>query len=289
MFNRLLLILLAALALAGCSAPPAEVKPALWLVEGPKGEKAWLFGTIHALPEPVSWKSAKVGEAMQGADLLVLEVAAILSSERTEESFARLAQSPNLPRLVDRVPADLRDELARELHDSGHRAGDLDHYETWAAVLMFQQAAGERAEAHAENGIDRAVAKAWKGRIDELEGAATQFRIFDNLPEPQQRALLYATLREGPDLPQKLEKLQKAWAGGDVDQIAWFTDEDFAGQPELRDALLTRRNLLWLQRLEALMDGGAKPFVAVGAAHLAGNDGLPALLAMEGYKVTRLQ
>ena len=288
MFNRLIAALLLAFLLAGCS-KPAEVRPALWQVEGPKGEKAWLFGTIHALPEPVVWKSAKVEAAMMGANLLVLEVASILSSSKTEEAFASMAQSPNLPPLASRVPADLRDELTTELRTSGYRSGDIDYYETWAAMLMLQQAGSSRTKADSANGIDRALAKDWNGQTDEFEGAAAQFRIFDGLPEPLQRAMLAATLRDAPMVPARTKQLQQAWMKGDLDTIARAVDQDFAGQPELRAALLTNRNDAWLKHLEALLAAGVRPFVAVGAAHLAGKDGLPAMLTAKGYKLTRLQ
>jgi uncharacterized protein len=287
-FSRLIAALLLSLLLAGCS-KPAEVRPALWQVEGPKGEKAWLFGTIHALPEPVVWKSAKVEAAMKGANLLVLEVASILSTSKTEAAFASMAQSPGLPPLVQRVPADLRDELTRELRSSGYRSGDIDYYETWAAMLMLQQAGSSRTKADSANGIDRALAKDWNGQVDEFEGAAAQFRIFDTLPEPLQRALLAATLRDAPKLDARTKELQQAWLKGDLDFIARSVDQDFAGQPELRAALLTKRNEDWLKHLEALLDAGGRPFIAVGAAHLAGKDGLPAMLEAKGYKVTRLQ
>ncbi|MCG6121031.1 MAG: TraB/GumN family protein, partial [Blastomonas sp.] len=38
-----------------------------------------------------------------------------------------------------------------------------------------------------------------------------------------------------------------------------------------------------------MMRLGARPFVAVGAAHLAGPDSVQALLEARGYTVTRLQ
>lgn len=288
MFNKLIFALLTALLLTGC-ARPAEVHPALWQVEGPKGEKAWLFGTIHALPDPVKWKSPKVETAMKGADVLVLEVAAILSTTRTEEAFNALSQSPGLPPLADRVPADLRDELATELRSSTYRAGEVDFLETWAAMLVLQQSASSRAKADGENGIDRAIAKDWNGRVEEFEGAAAQFRIFDTLPEPLQRVLLASMLRDAPQLAERTARLSQAWAKGDLDTIAAGIDQEFAGQPELRAALLTNRNNAWLAQLDALLSRGSRPFIAVGAAHLAGKDGLPALLAARGYKVTRLQ
>jgi uncharacterized protein len=38
-----------------------------------------------------------------------------------------------------------------------------------------------------------------------------------------------------------------------------------------------------------MIDRGEKPFVAVGAGHLAGKGGVPALLSTNGYVVERVQ
>ena len=288
MFNRVFLAFLLILGLAGC-ARPEEVRPGFWLVEGPKGDKAWLLGTIHALPRPVDWRSAKIDAALNEANLLVLEVADINDDSKTARAFADLSKSPGLPPLSQRVPDDLRTELSDELQQGGLKAGSLDPYETWAAALMLQNAISSNSENDTGNGIDRAVAKAWKGPVTELEGAASQLAIFDRLPEAQQRALLSAVLTEGPGRKEQLRTLQIAWTRGDMDLIARTTDEDFGKQPALREALLLGRNRAWTAKVEALLAQGTRPFIAVGAAHLAGKDGIPALLAARGWKVTRLQ
>lgn len=288
MSNRLVAALLALLALTSCARAP-EVHPALWLVEGPKGEKAWLFGTIHALPEPVEWRSAKVDAALKGADRLVLEVADITDDAKTAKAFADLAQSPGLPPLDARVQPDLRDDLSEDLKAGGMQPGSLDPYETWAAALMLQNAAAAVSAVESSNGIDRAIALAWQGPIEEFEGARNQLAIFDALPEAAQRALLDAVLIEADGREMQIHDLQQAWARGDMTLIARVTDEDFAKAPVLREALLVGRNRAWVSKLEAMLTAGARPFVAVGAAHLAGTDGLPALLSARGWKVTRLQ
>jgi uncharacterized protein YbaP (TraB family) len=286
-FNRLILAALALL-LGACSRP-AEVQPALWLAEGPQGQTAWLFGTIHALPAPVTWRSAKVDAALKQADLLVLEVADIANDAGTAKAFAALAQSPGLPPLAQRIEPHLRDELAAELQDGGIAPAQLDPYETWAAALMLQQADNAAGADDAANGIDRALAKAWSGPVAEFEGAAAQLAIFDRLPEPQQRALLNAVIRDAPNRKRESMALISAWMRGDMDFIARTTAEDFLKHPELREALLTGRNRAWVVQLDAILAKGARPFVAVGAAHLAGSDSLPAMLSARGWKVTRLQ
>jgi len=53
--------------------------------------------------------------------------------------------------------------------------------------------------------------------------------------------------------------------------------------------LLTARNRAWLPKIEQLLQSHEDPFVAVGAGHMLGEEGLPALLAERGYTVRRIQ
>ncbi|MBL0021251.1 MAG: TraB/GumN family protein [Sphingomonadales bacterium] len=59
--------------------------------------------------------------------------------------------------------------------------------------------------------------------------------------------------------------------------------------PGSRIALLERRNQIWTNQIATMIDKGERPFVAVGAAHLAGKGGVQALLETKGYKVIRIQ
>lgn len=285
---RLLLALLAALALAGCG-PAAKVRPALWEVESPQGGKAWLFGTIHALPDQVDWRSDKVAAALAGSNRLVLEVAQINDDTAIAKTFASLAQGSAQPPLAERLPPNLRGALQRELAADAIPPTSLDRYDTWAAALMIEQAESRLDRQDSANGIDRALAASYPGRVEEFEGAAAQLAIFDRLPETQQRALLGAVLTQGADRVAKALALSEAWAKGDMAAIAQATDADFAADPALREALLVGRNRAWCDRLAAMLVQGAQPFVAVGAAHMAGADGLPAMLAARGWKVRRVQ
>lgn len=283
LFGFLLILLLAA------CARPAEVRPALWQVEGPHGEKAWLFGTIHSLPEAVDWRSTAIEKALGQSDRLILEVAAIADDSQTAEIFSKLAQGAPHPPLEQRVAPDMVDDLASEMQRDGLGRGELDRYDTWAAAIMISQAQSQVDGESSANGIDRALAQGYRGPVGELEGAATQLAIFDALPEDQQRAMLGAVLHGSLGRRNAARRLEAAWAQGDLATLDRAINGEMFPDPALRNALLVNRNRDWVTKIEAMLGNGARPFVAVGAGHLVGSDGLPAMLQARGYKVTRLQ
>lgn len=277
------------LLLAGCSSPEA-VRPALWQIDGTNGERGWLFGTIHALPAPVNIHGPVFDQAFAQSNRLVMEVAAIDDDKVTAQTFARLARTPGQPPLEQRVPAQLRSGLATLLKDHGLTAAGFAELETWAAALTLNQALQAELGSDSGNGIDRALLQQRGGKpVSELEGAAGQLAIFDRLSEADQRDLLAEVVRSAGESAAELRSLEAAWKRGDMPALAAMTNQGLLADPELREALLTGRNRDWTGQLSAMLAGGNRPFVAVGAMHLAGDSGLPALLAARGYKVTRLQ
>lgn len=285
---RRLIGALAILLLAACAPEPQPAKPALWRVEGAGGEWGYLFGTIHSLKRPALWQSGKVGPALAQSDRIVVEVAKLSDQAGLSKTFAALSKTPGLPPLSARVEPALRPRLEEAMQKVGARESNFTDVETWAAALSLARA-GQSAD-DAANGIDRAVETAAKGRpVVELEGAASQLGIFDRLPEKEQRDLLAAVLRDGGAIDSESGDLAEAWRKGNMALIAGETRKGLLADPELREALYIARNRAWTERLSAMLVRREHPFVAVGAAHMAGDEGLPAMLAAKGFKVTRIQ
>lgn len=284
--TRLLAALVAVLWLASCRGEPAHEwpspSPALWEVSNPQGARGWLFGTIHALPDGVNWRTPALEAALDRAELLVVEVSNLGDAEMASQTFTAFAAGRGLPPLMDRVPPEHRPTLAAALDRADIDERDLAATDSWAAALLIANATRAGSAA---NGVDRALLSLDLPAIA-LESYPMQFSIFDRLEPEEQQILLIEAARN--DSSRELT-LVDAWIGGDIAAIERETQAGFLSDPELRDALLVKRNLAWTDRIEPLLAEGRRPFVAVGTAHLIGPDSLVALLEARGYAVRRLQ
>lgn len=283
-----------ALALAACGSDPGDQadrtppSPALWEVASADGTlEGWLFGTVHALPDGTAWETSPVTEAIERAEVLMVEIAALENSAAISHVFARLARAEGLPPLSRRLPADEQAALRELLAAGSYSEGDFGATESWAAALMLAQGATSGDPA---NGVDRALIRRFQGKpIRELEGPERQLGIFDRLPETDQRALLSAVVAEGTASAAERGELVALWRRGDMERLARENTEGLLADPTLREALLVNRNQDWAEQLARVLPGTPPALIAVGAAHMAGPEGLPAMMRQRGYTVRRVQ
>lgn len=279
---------LLALALTGCNEPAPKgppPSPAIWQVTAPGGQQGWLFGTIHALPDGYDWRTPQITEALDQSGVLVVEVADLADSAAAAREFAARSTSPGLPPILARVPAADRAALAAALQDAGIDPASLARTESWAAALLLANATADGLDS--ANGVDRALLAGQRPVIG-LESFARQFDLFDRLAAQDQAVLLVEAVKETGGEDEEAE-LARAWLRGDTARLEREAGTGILADPELRQALLVGRNREWATRIAPLLDQGRKPFVAVGAGHMLGPDGLPALLAARGYRVQRLR
>jgi uncharacterized protein len=281
---------LAALALVGCGETPLPGHPALWRVDGPHGQRGWLFGTIHVLPRPVDWRTPTVSAALDQSDQLVVEIAALNDDRAGAQVFAALSQGPPQPALSTKIASALRPKLVRLMQRGGFQPAAFARVKTWATALMLAQVAESGGEGGAKYGVDRALLRDNVTKpVAELEGAARQLGLFDSLPEAAQRRLLAAVVADADNAATDTTKLAEEWRKGDIASIAQETHEGMMADPELRQVLYVQRNQAWARIIAGELAAGVHPFVAVGAAHMAGDDSLPTLLATRGLTVTRVE
>ena len=284
------IVLTALLALAACnSETDVRNRPALWEVAGPDGARGWVFGTMHALPDGVGWRTPAIDRALAQSDSVVLEIVDPADESAARAAFEHLGSTPGQPPLADRVRPDLRDELRAALARTRLQPGQFTGLEDWAAALTLSFALEADKGFVPDNGADRALlAAAGKRPVSGLETLEGQLGLFDALAPREQRALLEAVIAESADAGAD-KRLLAAWAAGDTAALDREAHSGLLADPRLRAALLVERNRAWAAQIARRLRAGTRPFVAVGAAHVAGIEGVPAMLAAQGFEVKRVQ
>jgi len=274
--------------LAGCGDPFVpesdwpEASPPIWEVTSPSGEVGWVFGTVHALPDDLYWGTPLLDETFEKAGVLVVEVAN-LDDPGGMGLFADLSETPGQPPLLERVEPSERPSLRDLIEDAGMTDTDFGRIESWAAAMMLST---EVRTGDPLNGVDRVMIHNAKNVIG-LESFSFQLSMFDTLSAEAQSDLLYGVARSHE--ANSDQEMLLAWLTGDDAALAEHVNNSLEFSPELKSVLLTGRNRRWVPRIAELVDEGRKPFVAVGAGHVIGDEGVVALLAESGYSTRRIQ
>jgi uncharacterized protein YbaP (TraB family) len=290
--RKLLLPLVLLLASCNQPAPPPTAQhadPALWVVTD-ADTTIYLFGTIHLLKPGLGWFDDDVKTAFDRSGELVLELVAPPQTEMAA-LFDELGNAPGGPPLSSQLAPETATKLSAALAKLGLPATALDRAEPWYAAVTLSvlpiRELGYDPALGAEQVLTEAARKQGKPLVG-LETPREQLGYFDRLSPGAQRKLLEETLDGMPRAGAVLEAAIAAWSKGDADGLAKLVNEDLKDSPELNQSLLVSRNRHWSEWIAKRMDRPGTIFVAVGAGHLAGTEGVQAMLGQRGLKVARV-
>lgn len=276
-------------ATAGAIIPAEGRGPALWVVSD-EDSTLYLFGTIHVLRPDTAWGSPAVDAAFEASRNVIFEI----SNPDDQAAIVPLIQqygvSPERPLSSLLTPAELAD-LDAAARTIGATAAQMDPLRPWLVGLTLSVAPLAKAGYDPKSGVElilKARAEAAGKPITGLETLESQVGLLAGLPEDIQLAFLRSTLDEFDDATTELDALVEAWAAGDVETIERLgVDEMRAESEDVYQALLVTRNADWADQIETVLAGSGVTFIAVGSAHLAGDDSVQAILEDRGVTVTR--
>ena len=276
-------------AFALCAAAAAQAEPALWRVS--TGERTvWLFGSVHLLPAGGFSVEGELADALEGADRVCLEIDTDATDEATEATVT-------LGRAVDPEGRDLFELLGPEADrvraaadDAGVPIEALEMFEPWFAGITVSVLALQSHGYDVQHGVEQVIQAAARraGKpgcgLETLDG---QLAMLDSLSPELQAEILLQAIEEAANIEQQIGPMISAWQAGDEAGLEDSLEEDFGEYPDLAETLIFRRNERWAGQVEEMLDGDQDVLLVVGAMHLVGKRGLPALLRARGLKVER--
>ncbi len=260
------------------------------------GQTAYLYGTIHVGKADFFPLDLATTQAMVQSSELVLE----LDASQVDKMQAGLHRYATLlpPATLDStLPPALKQRLHTQLNALDIPPESLQTLKPWLATLTLTMGALKKLGYGFEYATEfyfTGIAQALNKPVTELEGIDFQFQLFDGIPLQDQLVYLDESLGylEMQDMQADTKSLIDAWLAGDAAALQQITVKSYQYAPRsahwMKQKLFTERNQRMTDKIDQMLSDGRTPFVAVGALHLTGHDGLPALLEKRGYRVTNL-
>jgi uncharacterized protein YbaP (TraB family) len=274
-----------AVALAnGC----ALAKPPVWIAHGPHST-LMMFGSVHLLPAGLDWEPPALSQALANADELWFELPI---DQETDVEAAHLAETrgalPAGDSLSAHLTADQQARLLRVTKSLGLAPEGVERLRPWLAEVVLSLASDEQSGAMASHGVEQQVQGLAPptARRRALETAAEQIGFLADATMADQVASLDETLHEIEERPHAYREELAEWMAGDLAGL----DADALGplrqaSPAMYARLITQRNRRWAQVLARRLATPGTIVVIVGAGHLIGPGGVPALLRAAGVAV----
>lgn len=256
----------------------------LWKVQAPNGTVSHVFGTIHVDDSRVTDFSPALIKALESSEVFMMETLP------PSDPGLYFLPNHNLREVLNEQEWDKVKQLA---DDRAMQDDVVMRLKPWLLAMML----GLPANQGPYTQDIRLYAKAQElGKETEgLESAREHFTLLDSLSREEQLTILRSVLKRSEDDKQRdFEDLLAAYLKGNAAVIA-EVDEQITGSTlppalwqKMRVLLLDERNA---RMAEHIADKAAdqKLFVAVGAAHLAGESGILARLRKAGFKVTAVR
>lgn len=254
----------------------------LWEISGNGlSHPSYLFGTVHIIPKKHFFTGENLIKKLEKSELLVMEVKDI---SNILESLSALSEIyADSGQIADYVSSDLYDSLlsfvdtAKNLSKEQFEAtmSNLSPLGLYA-FLGIEMKGNESTEGYELYFMD--LAYDFDLKLAGLETINDQLQAFQSMSyEDVIRMLILSESNANMDELYTLYKEQN------LDALLKHTMDD-ESMKNAEDDLLTKRNKNWIPKIETLIKEN-RCFIAVGAAHLPGNNGVIKLLRDEGYEI----
>ena len=277
----------------GRAAPELTDHPiSMWLVNGASNQ-IYLLGSVHVLREQDHPIPSAIEEAYEDAEILIMEVD-IDNLDPIEMAglVGELGIIKDGSSLQEFMGPCLYIEVADYASQINVPIAMLTQTEPWLAAITVEQMMLLRTGFDLQYGVESYfAAKAGKDNkeIIGFETARGQLEFLDKLSLSAQRSLLIQTLRESLNIKENLNLLIDAWRHGDIHFLEENLLVEMQQYPELYNTFVVDRNEAWVEKIRNLTGEKDDYLIIVGALHLVGKDGVPALLSEIGITAYQLR
>lgn len=267
---------------------PMTESSLLWKIEGPGVPKgSYLFGTMHLIEKEYFLFPEKLEKIVKKSDVLVMELPGLPNQLEalkyitlTEGTFYDYFSEEQMDTILVWAKKEFKmDEAAFkktmskmkpfvivQMATQMHFMGKTESYE-----MTFERIAQENNLA-----------------IEGLESVAEQMSFFDDLTKEQQSEMVMEGIRDGDKTLELTKQMEEVYVRQNIDSLFLLIQNEGGVISSESASFLDKRNAKWIPQITQIV-ADKKAFIAVGAGHLGGPNGVIRLLEKEGYTLTPVE
>lgn len=260
----------------------------LWQVSGNGLKKpSYIFGTFHLLcPDDIHF-SDQLKTAMQRSDTVYMEL-------KMDDPSTMLGGMMYMTMKEGKTLKDFYTESEYEKLNNYFKDSlkmPLAMFQKMKPYFLVSLFYPKMMDCRSPSGVEMELVKLSKEYKKEIKGLETimfQASVFDSIPYEWQARELIKNIDSLDVMKKEFNHLVSVYKEQKLDSVAILTTESEFSEEKYGKILLSDRNKNWAGQLDQIMKN-TSVFVAVGAGHLPGREGLIELLRKKGYKVEPLK
>jgi len=266
----------------------------LWEISGKGAKKSYIFGTNHLVLSDFLDSVPNVYKAYNSSQVVVGEI--LMSTRNISDTIMAYATMPKeilqsefwTEEEFVQIDAALQNTLFLSLKNVATLKPAM-------ISAMYVQAVYEKIFKKKEDFLldsyFQHVAEMSGKRVIPLESATEQaMLLYGSQTLERQKEILLATIQDSAQLAQDIKKIVSIYKSGNLDLLySEYINDTSETALTLREKhdFLDNRNAKWTKKIAEIIKKDSA-FIAVGALHLPGDNGLLNLLRKAGYKVRKV-
>lgn len=257
----------------------------LWKIVKEGKETSYLFGTIHVSDTEITTLPDVVDKVLNNSDQFVMEAIPDMEQLMLFSQTMFFSDGKLLSTFVD-APVYERTKEILASYQLGSDAVSV--MKPWAAFLMmnYPPDQGEPLDM-----VLLSIAQQNGTAVAGLESLKEQGDIFSELNMEEQVKLLTDTVCHYETVEQDFEAMKSFYLKRDLAGLYQYAQRYSVSEKpvykKLMKKLIEDRNNIMVSRMQTMLDKG-NAFIAIGAMHLTGKEGVLALLEKQGYSVSAI-
>ena len=255
----------------------------LWKISKAGSPHSYVFGTIHVSDELIVNLPEEVNRALNQAKSFAMEVVPEPSEMMT---FASLMYFSDGQKLSDLISKPLFDEVVRLLASYHLPEEAVELLKPWAAFLTmsYPPEFGQVLDMYL---LEKA--RQLGVMVTGLESMQEQVDIFNTLALNHQIKILSDTACHYDQVEADFTKMKSLYIARDLGGLYAYSQRYSLSDDEVYNELIRKilvdRNYIMTKRMQPMLESG-NAFIAIGAMHLPGDEGVLSLLAKNNYEIS---